>query len=478
MREIRLPELTRQQQIFMDADEREQLYGGAKRGGKTFAGCVKVWMLCYFYPGNRVGIFRKEGTDLRDSTLVTLFKVIPPELIYSHNKSERTIELLTSQPGVHSTIIYRGLGDKDDYEKSKGIDLGGMWIDEPSEVEEAAFLMLRAQLNWVLPNGQRPPYMCILTSNPEPGWVKRRYQRLIDNPGSDGKAIFVPALPKDNRFLPPGYEQELRESYDENWVRKYLEGSWEVSEGMVFTELDHRVHDLNAYIPAGTEFPVTHLKMIGCLDHATTGITAYLLVGFDPDENLYVVGEYYLSNMLISQHAQGIHSLKAFYQRPEYELADPSTEAKTIQGQHELFSVIDEYSRHGLRLVPAHRANIYVGINLLKELLHFNPQHINPFTQERGSPRLFIDRRRCPNLWREMTELKQEPKPDGTIVYVGSDHALDCVRYIAMSRPKAPARRALDTARLPTVDQQILRTHDKWAANFGKKNTGRWMRVR
>jgi hypothetical protein len=37
-----------------------------------------------------------------------------------------------------------------------------------------------------------------------------------------------------------------------------------------------------------------------------------------------------------------------------------------------------------------------------------------------------------------MTELRKELTSVGEIRYVGQDHALDCLRYIVMSRPRAP----------------------------------------
>jgi Phage terminase large subunit len=158
---------TGQQQKFIDCGEREQLYGGAKRGGKTVAGAMKSVLLSIMFPGNRGLIGRKDMTDLKDTALTTFFDICPPELILDHHKGDRKIVIRTNDKP--SEILYRGLGDQADVEKSKGIDLGWAWIDEPSEIEEDTYKMLRSQLNWVLPDGNRPPYMMLLTSNPEPG---------------------------------------------------------------------------------------------------------------------------------------------------------------------------------------------------------------------------------------------------------------------------------------------------------------------
>lgn len=475
---------------FLRCGAREQLYGGSKRGGKTVAGAAKAIALSVMYPGNRGLIARQAFTDLRDSTLVSLFTLCPPELIHEHNRSSHRILLRTTKAGVYSEIIYRGLGEDSDSglssqkakEKSKGIECGWVWVDEPSEVSFESYRMMLAQLCWILPDGTRPPYMALLTSNPEPGWVKDRF---VDPDHPDyivGKADarFIPSLPSDNPGLPPGWEADLRATMDPEWVRRYLEGSWDLFEGQVFTELSDKLHNLDNYVDPRdgrlwSEF-WKGFRIIGSLDHASTGITAYLLVGIDWDENAFALEEYYCSDKRIVEHAEAIRSLEARYGgRPEYRLIDPSTEAKTLQNAREMFSVQDAYVREGLPTVAAHRAQIAVGIDLLKEYLHCNQLHRNPFTQEHGAPRLFISKSRCPNLWREMAGLKREPKPDGSLVFVGSDHAIDDLRYILMSRPPAAARKNTDLEFMAPQERHFHVAHQKWADKFARpQNTGSW----
>ncbi len=91
-------------------------------------------------------------------------------------------------------------------------------------------------------------------------------------------------------------------------------------------------------------------------------------------------------------------------------------------------------------MIPARRASIGVGLDLLKSRLRVDETRRHPFEPEKkGSPQLFISRSRCPNLWKEMSELQCQNK-DGRVEYIGRDHATDCLRYVAMSRP-LPAER-------------------------------------
>src|SRR6476619_378944 len=155
-----------QQNKFIQCAEPEQLFGGSKSGGKSIGLCQKAVLLSMEFPGNRGLLCRKDFTDLRDSLLVTFFRVCPEELIQEHNQSARTITLKNG-----STILYRGMGDLHEKAELKGLEVGWFAIDEASEVPEENYLMLRAQLRWVLPDSTRPFYCALLASNPEPCWL-------------------------------------------------------------------------------------------------------------------------------------------------------------------------------------------------------------------------------------------------------------------------------------------------------------------
>src|SRR5437667_4045233 len=351
------------QELFMRAPEMEQLIGGAKRGGKSVGLCQKAIMLSLAFPGNRGGMFRQDLTDLRDSLLVTFFNICPKELILEHHQTHKTITLKTAREP--SVILYGGLGDVHDVESAKGKEFGWFLIDEPSEVDESAYLMLLAQLCWRLPGGKFPPYMAMLGSNPEPGWVHERFRGLIEETSNEKRVaredgrVFIRALPKDNPYLPPGWENRMRMSAPDAWVKKYLDGSWEVSEGQVYKEFDRGTHVIQSLSPAS----LSRLTLIGALDHATTGVTCFTAIGLDPDGNLFALAEYYERNRLISEHAKSISAVADFWVDAcgkraavnalapsnrevypaflefEYVLIDPSTQAKTLQNRNELWSV-------------------------------------------------------------------------------------------------------------------------------------------
>lgn len=469
--EIRFKTPPHEQQIlFMNADEIEQLFGGAKRGGKSHGGSQKAIMLSMMFPGNRGLMYRQNLTDLKDSTLTTFFNVCPPGLIRQHHKGDRMVTFIN---GSH--FIYRGVGDEKELEKVKGIDLGWMFGDEPSEVEESTYLMLLAQLNWKLPNNKRPPYMSLLTCNPEPGWVKKRFIDPLPTHPKTGKftsyhaspsRIFIPSRPTDNPYLPADYVAFLRANFPLEWVEKYVEGSWEVSEGMVYKEFGRSTHVVNWHPP------LSELKLYGSIDHATTGVTCLIIIGVDQYGNFWVVREYYERDRLVSDHARAMLDIISRVEQVngtmEYILIDPATGQRSSQGNYQLQDVRTLYAEAGINTIPAWNT-IEAGVERIKQLLHPVPSHIHPITGELGSPHLFIYGPECPNLIEEFMGWKKDIDQYGYVKYKGLDHALDNVRYIAVSRPLPANVSRVDAMAAGSMSQFASRSHDKWAKGFEKE---------
>lgn len=505
-----------QQIALINAMEKEQLYGGSKRGGKTAGGSIKATMLSVTFPGNKGYILRQDLTDLKESTLETFLKICPPELILDHNHTERRIMIKTS--GVPSKIIYSGLSDQSDEESSKGKEAGWIWVDEPSEIKSSTYLMYMSQLCWELPpcqcpmmnrktkkcaahpyNNGFPPFMAMLTSNPEAGWVEDRFQPLIEQANdnrkvvTNGTQVFIRSLPRDNPYLPPGWESELRNgNTPEIWIKKYLDGVWGSVEGQVFKAYDERYHNIDTP-PDGF---LRSLSLIGCLDHATTGTTCFVIDGIDPDGNIFALASYYEQNRRVSEHSLAIKRLatewaircgrmadnytgKNFGQCPafdffEYLLIDPSTQAKTQMANNELTSIQDLYYREGIPTMAALNT-MEAGVDMFQEYIHIKPTHIHPLTNFRPSPSFFVVANNNKDGLKEIRGWKRVMGTNGTYKYVGPDHWLDCQRYIMMSRPEPPRFTRKDILAMDTFGQKAVHAMASFDKKFGNPNgTDQW----
>lgn len=385
-------------------------------GGKSRALCEEALDLCLDFPGNIGFIGRKDLTDLKKTTLKTLLEeVIPADMIASQNKQEKEIVLING-----SKIIY---GELKDIESLRSLNLGFFVIDEATEVDEKAFHMLRTRLRLNLPGIKR---YALLASNPTPGWVKRMF---VDRELSD--SIFVKALPRDNPYLPDGYEEALRETLPELWIRRYLEGDWSAFEGQVYPEFDRRVHVIDPFdIPAGKVW-----QKFGSIDFGLTSPTAVLAFAVDFDGNVFVYDEYYRANATIEDHVSAI--LEMGYKDWYMCYIDPATSAKTRETKSGYISVRQELAQYGIYTIPANH-DILAGISAVSSYLRVKKDRIHPITGKRGSPSLFIFSH-CKNLINELEDYCWAEGSDGVMIDRPapnqSDHAVDALRYFLVSRP-------------------------------------------
>jgi len=198
-------------------DSKYILYGGAMGGGKSVWLSMSAIKHCLEYEGARVLMARFTLKDFKATTLVTLLKFLPSEMLdeqYGHNKQEREVRFNNG-----SIIKYTGLADEDGIKTLKSFEMSMFCIDEANEIMKDVFEVAKTRLRWVLPSGKRPIYKGLLTSNPEDCWLKDTF---VDGRGSN--CAFVQALPKDNIYLPEDYKDAFVDMPDE-WRKRYCEGS-------------------------------------------------------------------------------------------------------------------------------------------------------------------------------------------------------------------------------------------------------------
>jgi len=269
-------------------------------------------------------------------------------------------------------------------------------------------------------------------------------------------------------FLASEYGRKLASITDESLRSAWLDGNWNVFEGIVFPELRAEIHNLDNFVP---RFVPHEHRLLSAVDWADSGITGAEQCAVDADENLFFFDEYHERNKTVVEHSASITGMLASHGRQDYTLMDLPV---SNINQSNLFSIQDAFSRAGLHTIQAYRANIAIGLDLLKTFLKIDPNRAHPFTGELGSPRLFISKRKCPNLWKQMSELQREIDPEtGKVAYIGEDHNLDCARYLAMSRPTAAerAKKAPSTLTLTTHEAKAARSLARFDKKFGKEGS-------
>jgi len=199
-------------------------YGGGASGGKSYLGCVWITTMCLAYPDTAWLIGRKELTNLKRTTIITLFKVFKDfgldTTMYQYNQQNN---IITFSNG--SQIFFLDLGYKPSdplFTRLGGLELTGAFVDEANEIPIEAINILKTRLGR---RGTLKPKI-LETFNPDKGHVYSRYYR----PHKEGKLPphrkFIPALATDNPYTTEEYLEQLRNS-DKITKERLLFGNFE-----------------------------------------------------------------------------------------------------------------------------------------------------------------------------------------------------------------------------------------------------------
>ena len=210
------------------------LFGGAMGGGKSWFLCAEAIINAMRYPNNRLAIIRKQRTTIAKTILVTFFKICPPSIIKSYNKTSLTVTFIN---GSELLFIEADRSKDPTYNKIKGLEIGWAGFDEANEIDQEVFNVVISRLRWVCSytdaNGRRkevtPNYRIRLTSNPENCWL---IPAFIDKPKAGYK--YIESLTTDNYDADSEYVKQMQSAFsgDKNMLDRYLGGKWTFGDGI------------------------------------------------------------------------------------------------------------------------------------------------------------------------------------------------------------------------------------------------------
>jgi hypothetical protein len=410
--------------------------------GKTLMGSKECIKWTQLYPGSLGVIGRLTAKSLRETTQRRFFEVCPNELIEDFNKSDAHLWLRTNEryhgAPVFSEILFMHL---DEPGPLGSLDISYFWIDEAhepdgGEVPERTFQMLMARLR-----NEVGPHRGFLTTNSGgKDWVykyffeetrKKRNDKLLQQ-FYDGELKIKPATfwginvpTQANPYLPPGYVEQLKENNPEHWVKRFLDGSFDVFEGQIFPEFDDSeasyerpVLERHTYKDGEVEISPYSRKERG-FDFGVTAPTTVIyssIEEIDGVEHLFIYDELYEANADSESVARDIKR-RGF----DYVYADPSTQYRGVEKR----SPADVYMSYGVLLMPSTN-NEDTFFTLLHRHFKNNTIHIN--------------KDRCPNLVEEIKSAtwdtstirgdKAKEKAKKSLKY--PDHARDGLKYLML----------------------------------------------
>lgn len=207
----------------------ELLFGGGAGGGKSMLGCYWQIKRRLKYPGTRGLIGRSEMKTLKETTLVSFFKVakmqgLKPGVHFRYRDNPHSdiifpngsLILLKDLAFNPSDPSFDGLGS---------LEITDAFVDEANQCVEKAKTVLSSRIRHALDeNGLIPKMM--MSCNPAKNWVYSQFYRPHRDGLLEGYRAFVQALAKDNPDISKHYIENLRKM--DKASRERLEfGNWE-----------------------------------------------------------------------------------------------------------------------------------------------------------------------------------------------------------------------------------------------------------
>lgn len=218
---------------FFKSEALHTMYGGARGGGKSWAGRRKAVLLCMHYDDLRVLLLRRTYTELRNNHILPL----SAELNGFAQWREKD-KAFVFPNGSRLTLGY--CDNDNDKLQYQGAEYDCIIFEEATNFEEEWITFISTALRTTRSDGFRPRiyYTC------NPGGVSHGYfKRLFIDRNFIGEEnpddyLYIPATVYDNAVLMernPEYIKQLK-ALPEAKRRAHLDGDWNVFEGAFFTE--------------------------------------------------------------------------------------------------------------------------------------------------------------------------------------------------------------------------------------------------
>lgn len=489
---------TPEQEQFFNVSKRNSCFSGGFGNGKTYVGCQKMLFLLLTFPNTRGVIARYEESKLRQTTMVTFYKVCQPEFYNAGGNRADSLNKLRLNNG--SEVLFMNLKDTDDG-MIRGLEVNFILIDQAEEVSESLYLLLAARAGrWdlgqvpenVLQESERssgrhwpisnrtdkpkvPAYNMILCNpDSEVHWIYRRFHPESEEhnkvrTSTTGKSYKF----SDSHIMIQGktttatIDEELYEAYSQNdevWVRRFRDGIWGIPGGAI--HLVDPLSELEIGVNISYDFLREIVKkgiLIRVLDHGDAAPTCCLW--FSAYKNWYICyREYYKPDALISDHRKNIAEYsssiqeengKIIEEKYSVSLADPAIFKFAQQKYGGKWCTADEYmdgkiSAPKIPFEPADN-NEFATRNRISELLRKHKDIATPYGAQNSPRLLFIKRSELypSGVYFGLKQLKGQKRLkvgsiDGKDLFSDErddkveDHAYDCIRYYCASHSKFP----------------------------------------
>ena len=419
------------QDRFLRAKRKHVGFGGARGGGKSWVVRIKAILLCAVYAGIKVLIVRRTYPELKKNHINEIKK-----LTYGIAKYNNTDKELTFKNG--STISFAYCAKDKDLDMLQGAEFDVIFLEEAGLLSEYQMKSIVACLR----GANNFPKRVYYTMNPGGqghAYLKRIFIDRKYEIGEDPDEYeFIQSLVTDNVALlekQPDYKKQL-EMLPPKLRKAWLEGDWNVFEGMFFEEFrdipehyrDRRwTHVIEPFNPVGMNiyrsYDFGYNKPFSCAWWAVDSEgTIYRILEYYgctgvPNEGLKIPPEEQFKNIARIEREHEYLKGKCITG-----VADPS-----IWNGSMGLSVADIAAKYGIYFSPGDNSRI-TGWMQCHYRLRFD---------ENGYPQMYVFKT-CKDFIRTIPLLMYSETKVEDIDTELEDHIADEWRYFCMTRPIKP----------------------------------------
>ena len=205
------------------------IFGGAIRGGKSYALIITFFYLALNYKKSRWVIIRKSLPDLKRNTFPTVNSILDMGVREKVQKWNHDTQIITMLNGSEIMFMSESYEEDKDLNRFKGLEANGFGFDEINECHEATFFKaIERTGTWLHAKGE-PPMVIFATLNPAQNWTKKLFYEPYVDGSINPKWLFIPSKITDNPHIPEEYRENLKSLSPIEYAR-FVEGNWDAVE--------------------------------------------------------------------------------------------------------------------------------------------------------------------------------------------------------------------------------------------------------
>lgn len=274
-------------------------YGGAIRGGKTYAALAVLIRLSNRYPSSKWHIIRQDFPVLQ-GTSIPSFEKITRGSSWKWNRDRANYFAWNK---YDSKIFFKGENIQRDPELNDflGLETNGIFLEQLEEINKKSWDISTSRTgSWYI--DPMPPALTLTTLNPTQKWPKE----FLYNPYMEGTlpedTFFQTSLPSDNPFVTQDQWNNWG-NMDERYQKQFIEGDWtdfDATDNRFAYCFDKQLHVGKTELMRGREvylsFDFNHDPIsCGVFQHIGNDIRCIELIKLG-NSNIYDLCDYIIAN--------------------------------------------------------------------------------------------------------------------------------------------------------------------------------------